>query len=301
MGAGEGAKLLVGDALFVGEVDAAEGALDPDVDGESAVESAGEEQDTIGDLLADAGEFYQLLQCAVIIHSAQCVEIELAAIDQASGVLEVLNPEAEFAVPELLVGGAGDGGDGREGVVVGIDRLTESLGQEADDLADLDDLFSRTGDERGETFPRFLAEDAEAMMVANSLVEQGIIRECGEDCGEGEVERQIMDDGGGETTLTLTLSRGGRGESFWVMLSIAHSAVPSAGLRAGAGRRYRRHGSWPRKSFAATIPLECVIELPEMPELVADDADEPAIGLTVPAKRLTAFQCGGEREIRNVD
>ena len=66
---------------------------------------------------------------------------------------------------------------------------------------------------------------------------------------------------------------------------------------------YRRYSGrlLPQKSFAATMPVDNITILSQAPDFVADDADEPAIGLAVPAKGLAAFQRGGEREIRNVD
>jgi len=141
VGAGEGAEFAGGDAFCAGEIDAAEGAFDPDVDGESVMESAGEQQRAIGDFLADAGELGQFLQRAVVVHRGKGMEVELSAIDGASGGEEVFRAEAEFAIPELLVGGAGDGGDGRECVVVGVDGFAEALGEQGNDLADLDDLL----------------------------------------------------------------------------------------------------------------------------------------------------------------
>ena len=197
VGAGELSQLAGGDASFAGEVDAAEGALDPHVDGEGVVESAGEEQGAVGDFLADPGQFDQFFQRAVVVHRAQGVEVELAAIDQSGGSEEVFGAEAEFAIPELLVRGAGDGGDGRERVVLGVNRLAEPLRKQTDDLADLDDLFRRTGDERGETFPGFLADDAQAVMVAGGLVEQGIAGEGSEDFWQGNVEGQVALNGNG--------------------------------------------------------------------------------------------------------
>jgi hypothetical protein len=197
MGAGELSQLAGGDALFAGEIDPAEGAFDPHVDGERVVESAGEQQRAVGDLLADAGEFDQFFQRVVVVHRAQGVEVELPAIDQARGGEEVFGAEAEFAVPELLVRGAGDGGNGREGVMVGVDRLAEPLGEEIDDLANLDDLFRRTGDERGETFPGFLTDDAQTVVFAGGLMEEGIAGEGGEDFGERDVEGEVAVNGNG--------------------------------------------------------------------------------------------------------
>ena len=120
------------------------------------------------------------------------MEVELAAIDHARGGEEVFRAEAELAIPELLVRGAGDGGNGRESVVLGVNRLAEPLGEQTDDLTDLDDLFRRTGDERGQTFPGFLADDAQAVMVAGSLVEQGIAGKGGEDFRQGNVEGEVV-------------------------------------------------------------------------------------------------------------
>ena len=192
VGAGKFAEFAGGDALFAGEIDAAEGALDPHVDGESVVESAGEQQHAIGDFLANAGQFDQLFEGAVVFHRPQGMKVNLAAIDHARGGEEVFRTEAEFAIPELLVRGAGDGGNGREGVVLGVNRLAEPLGEQADDLTDLHDLFGRTGDERGEAFPGFLADDAQAVMVAGGLVEQGIAGKGGEDFRQGNVEGKIV-------------------------------------------------------------------------------------------------------------
>ena len=269
MGAGELSQLAGGDAFFAGEIDTAEGALDPHVDGEGVVESAGEQQHAVGDFLADAGQFDQFFQRAVVFHGSQRVEVELAAVDHAGGGEEVFCPEAEFAIPELLVRSAGDGRNGRERVVVGVNRLAEALGQQTDDLADLDDLFRRTGDERGETFPGLLADDAQAVMFAGGLVEQGVGGKRREDFWERDVEGQIMDDGG-----WLTVDGGSDGNGRWSMVN----------------------GGW-----GNDVPFNDMIFLPETPDFLADDADEPAIGVALPAKRLAAFQRGGEGKIRNID
>ena len=258
VGAGELSQLAGSDALLAREIDAAEGALDPHVDGEGVVESAGEQERAVGDFLTDAGQVYQFFQGAVVFHRAQGVEVELAAVNHAGGGEEVFRPEAEFAVPELLVRGAGDGGNGRESVVLGVDRLAEPLGQQMDDLADLNDLFRRTGDERGETFPRFLADDAQAAMVAGGLVEQGVAGKGFEDFWQGNVEGEVALDGNGG----------------WLMVN----------------------GRW-----GNDVPFKRVVILPHAPNFLADDADEPAIGVALPAKGLAAFQRGGERKIRNID
>ncbi len=258
VGAGELSQLAGGDAFLAGEVDAAEGAFDPHVDGEGVVESAGEQQHAIGDFLANPGQFDQLFQRAVVFHRAQGVEVELAAVNQAGGGEEVFGPETEFAIPELLVRSAGDGGNGREGVVLGVNRLAEPQGQQTNDLADLDDLFRRTGDERGETFPGFLADDAQAVMVAGGLVEQGVAGKGFEDFRQGNVERQVALDGNGR----------------WSMVD----------------------GGW-----GNDVPFKGVVSLSQPPDFLADDADEPAIGVALPAKGLAAFQRGGERKIRNID
>ncbi len=283
VGAGKLSQLAGGDAFFAGEVDAAEGALDPHVDGKGVVESAGEEQGAVGDFLADPGQFDQFFQRAVVVHRAQGVEVELAAIDQAGGGEQVFGAEAEFAIPELLVRGAGDDGDGRERMVLGVNRLAEPLGKQTDDLADLDDLFRRTGDERGETFPRFLADDAQAVMVAGGLVEQGIAGEGSEDFWQGNVECEIVNDDGRNTTLTLTLSPEGRGD--FPLFRCA--------------RRYGDRRS--RGSVSLRKPFQSAIGLSQAPDFLADDADEPAIGVALPAKGLAAFQREGERKIRNID
>jgi len=49
------------------------------------------------------------------------------------------------------------------------------------------------------------------------------------------------------------------------------------------------------------VPFNRVVILPQAPDFLADDADEPAIGVALPAKGLAAFQREGERKIRNID
>jgi len=51
----------------------------------------------------------------------------------------------------------------------------------------------------------------------------------------------------------------------------------------------------------ANVPFDLMIDLPQAPDLVADDADEPAVVGAVPAERLAAFEGGGEGEIRSLD
>jgi len=199
--AGEMSQLAGGDALVVGEIDAAQGTFDPDIDGEGVVESAGEEEGAVGDFLADAGEFYQFFQSALVFHRGQGIEVELTAIDQACGGEEVLRAKAEFAVPELFMGRAGDGGDGGKGMMRVVNRFAKALRQQTDDLADLDNLFGRAGNERGETFPGFLADDAQAVVVFGGLAKERVFGECGEDVCERDVEGEVTIDGDGRWAM----------------------------------------------------------------------------------------------------
>ena len=68
----------------------------------------------------------------------------------------------------------------------------EATRQRGDDLADLDDLFRRTGDERGQRFPRFLPEHAQSPVFFHRIMQGGVVRECGDNLRERDIERKVM-------------------------------------------------------------------------------------------------------------
>jgi hypothetical protein len=164
-----GAKLLFRPVLPIrqaerfpplGEVELAEKAGDPDIDGKSVPAGVGVEQHTAGNFGTDAGELLEVIGGTFRgpgIRNVQ--ELRLFGEDLGGGG-EVFGAVAELALAEPFFTRAGEA-LGR-GEVAG--RAAESAAEAIIDLADLDDLFEGGADEVGETFPGILAEGAEAGM-----------------------------------------------------------------------------------------------------------------------------------------
>jgi hypothetical protein len=92
-----------------GKVIVAQGAGDPDVDRKGAGLIAAEEQDAIGDLGSDAGQFEELGAGLLEGEGAQGQEIEVATNDAPGRFVEVPGAETHAALAQVGFGGAGDG------------------------------------------------------------------------------------------------------------------------------------------------------------------------------------------------
>jgi hypothetical protein len=101
--------------------------------------------------------------------SLVAARVEPARVDDAA----VLSRHPGVSYNELLMIRAGDYRDGWKGVVRIVDRIAKRPGQFRHDLADLDGLFRRAGDERREAFPKFRPDDAQAMIIFDGLTEEG--------------------------------------------------------------------------------------------------------------------------------
>src|SRR5690349_10017240 len=107
MGLDECFETLVGGFAF-GEVELANGFLDPDVDWESVLEAVGEKQNAVGDFFADAGEFAEAFAGLWRWEGADGFEVEFVGGDDARGFEEVRSAESHLAGAEL---GFGEGGE----------------------------------------------------------------------------------------------------------------------------------------------------------------------------------------------
>ena len=81
----------------VGEVELLQSFPHPDIDRERGLEPVREQQDAIGDLSADAGQFHQSPAGGFDRRSLEMFELKLAAGDRARGFQQVGGPETHFA------------------------------------------------------------------------------------------------------------------------------------------------------------------------------------------------------------
>ena len=96
MSSGEVAEAFVG-GTAAGEIKLLQGAFDPDVHREGAIEAVGEEEDAVGDFAADAAEFHEFETGGGVVHGSDFFEVEGAVGDLAGGGEEAGGTEAHFA------------------------------------------------------------------------------------------------------------------------------------------------------------------------------------------------------------
>src|ERR1017187_3490630 len=141
MGARKFAKFTRRHAWLAFKIDSPQRTLDPDVDWESLVEPAREQQRAVGDFLPDAGQLDQLFQRLLIFHRRQRIQIEFATVDHSRRRQQVLGAKTQFAVPKLLMRRAGNRRNGRKRVMSVTERLTVASRQQVNDLPNLHDLL----------------------------------------------------------------------------------------------------------------------------------------------------------------
>ena len=128
--------------------------------------AARKKQNAVGDLLADGAQFHQLDTRVGAGHLRQLLPVDFVFEDVPRGAKQVWRTKAQFAVAKLRLGAGCDSFDGRESerrrVPTGGDRLAVTLSQQSDHLLNLDDLFGRGKDERGEALPVVLPEQSQA-------------------------------------------------------------------------------------------------------------------------------------------
>lgn len=202
VGAGEIAEGAGGGFGLVGEVELAQDAFDPDVDGESGKALPAEEEGTVGDFFADAVKLAEGGAGLGVGEGGDGVEVEVAVGDGGGGAMEEGGAVSEAAGAEGGFAGGGEGlgawVGGLEGEAGGRAGLAEAVAEGKGDFADVGDLFEGGGDEGGEALPGGLADEAEAWAPVHGAAEGEVVgREGGGEGGEVVVEAEVVADEGG--------------------------------------------------------------------------------------------------------
>ena len=179
------------------EVKFLQGFHDPHIYRKGGLEPIRKEEDAIGDFAADAGEFQELVAREFDGQLADPVQIDFSFGDEARRFEQVRGTETHFAGAQFGFGGAREARGGREGeggcvFGRGVNGIAEAFTEQPDDLTDLDDLFGGRQDERGEAFPRVLAQQAQAAAGGHGGAHGFVVGKRHRDSGEVQVELQVM-------------------------------------------------------------------------------------------------------------
>ena len=121
---------------------------------------------------------------------------DVAVKDVAGSAEQVWRTKAQLAVAKLSFGAGCDPFDGRESerrrVPTGGDRLAVTLSQQGDHLLNLDDLFGRGKDERGEALPVVLPEQSQAGQGGDGVLHRLVFRKRADRLAKVEAGIQIF-------------------------------------------------------------------------------------------------------------
>ena len=174
------AQALVLHARIVFEIELAQHALHPDVDGKSFRAAIGKEKDAVGDLFSHALDFLKFGTGGISWHVGNPFQRHFAGGNLARGDEEMPGAKSEAAGAKLRFRGESDTGRFGKGMKTFPDLLPEGAPQFMVDLFDLHDLFKGRADEIAERLPWFLPEDSQARGKGLRPLQEGIIRKRGE-------------------------------------------------------------------------------------------------------------------------
>src|ERR1043165_3815441 len=199
-----GTEMDLREALQPPQVDAAAGKVKltkrlqhPYVHRESGRETVSEEQDAIGDLTPNTRQLHQLGARDLDRQLTQANQIKLAARDGARGRQQVRGAEAHFADAQLGFGGSGQPGGRGEGVCGRLagrhsQRVAVAFAEQQNDLLDLNDLLGGRKDERRQTFPRVLTQQAQPATGADGGAHRRVLGERLHDLAQVQVDLQVV-------------------------------------------------------------------------------------------------------------
>src|SRR5579859_4494241 len=155
----------------------------PHVDWESSLAAEGKQQDAIAYLSANTFELEQFGAGRFERHLPQGTQIKLALSDAAGRAEQEGCAKSHFTRAQLRFGQAsqspGSWKDMR-GRLVRSDRHRSAIpaAQQRNDLPDLNNLFGRGQDKRGQALPRILTEQAQSAARGHRIVHSWFWRKC---------------------------------------------------------------------------------------------------------------------------